>query len=733
MPAIPAPPATDESTRLAALNELRILDTLPEQAYEDIVALASQICGTPIGLVSLVDSERQWFKARVGLEAAETHRDLAFCAHAIVGAEPVFIVEDTARDQRFADNPLVTGGPCIRFYAGAPIVMAGGQALGTVCVIDTVPRVLNAGQTRALQALARQAAALLELRLRTAAAEQLARELERLSAHAEQERRRNGELLELVLRGGDLGLWDLYLPTNRFTASEREYEMLGYAAPDARRDALDWRALVRADDWPVLNAAMARHLSGEVGYCACEHRMRHRDGRWIWVLSHSVVVERDADGQPVRVVGTHMDIGARIDNQHALQRTRDLLQRMGILAKVGGWELDLASGKLTWTAEVYRIHELDPNTELDSLAAIEFYAPSARLAIQAAIENAIARGTSYELELPFITATGRALTVRTQGEAVLQDGKVVRLFGAFQDVTERRRAEQIVIENQHRLRMITDHLPAMVAHIDKEQRYRFLNAHVERVHGTDVHSTLGRTMRETRSEEAYAQLAPHVEAALRGEKTSFSYTELVDGRRLHCQSNYIPDVDGAGQVQGFYAMTFDITELHETQRQLESLARVDALTGLPNRRQFDERIEEALQRARRMKQTLAVMFLDIDHFKRINDSFGHAVGDAVLCEFGRRLRACVRATDVVARLAGDEFVVILEGVEGAAELGRVAEKVVSCIRPAFLAGGAALEVTTSVGVASCSGAETNAVDLLASADRALYEAKRRGRNGYVLA
>jgi diguanylate cyclase len=729
----PALSVTDEAARVAALRELRLLDTLPEQVFDDIVLLASQICGTPIGLVSLVDSDRQWFKARVGLNVTETHRDIAFCAHAIVAAGPVFAVEDATLDLRFRDNPMVTGDPHIRFYAGAPIVMADGHALGTVCVIDTVPRVLDAAQLRALQALSRQTAALLESRLRAIVSERQARERERLAVQATEERRRSAELLELVLRAGDLGLWDLNVPASRFTANGREYAMLGYTAPDTRLAALDWRALMHPDDWSALGAAMTPHLAGEAGFYTCEHRMRHRDGHSIWVLAHGVVVERDAIGAPLRIVGTHLDITSRIDNRHALQRTRDLLQRMGTLAKVGGWELDLASGKVVWTPEVYRIHELDPSTELDKVAALEFYAPSARPVIQAAIDNAIAHGTSYELELPFVTATGRALKVRTQGEAVMEGGRVVRLFGAFQDVTERHRAEQVVIENQRRLRMVTDHLPALIAEVDHEQRYRFLNAHFQRVYGTDVQAAIGRTMRETRSEEAYAQLAPHVEAALRGENTSFSYTEHVGERLVHYQSNYIPDIDRAGRVHGFYAITFDITELHETQLQLESLARVDTLTGLPNRRQFDERIEEALQRSQRQKQTVAVMFLDIDHFKRINDAFGHAVGDTVLCEFGRRLRACVRTTDVVARLAGDEFVVLLEGIDSENELKRVAEKVVTCIRPPFQLGGSTLEVTTSVGVAARSGAETSAAEMLALADAALYQAKRQGRDGYVLA
>jgi len=153
----------NETLRLAALKSYQILDTAAEAAYDDIVQVASFICQTPIALVSLIDKDRQWFKARVGLDTTETARELAFCAHTIL-QQNTMIVEDATRDDRFAQNPLVTGSPGIRFYAGAPLVTPDGFGLGSLCVIDRQSRQLTPGQISALEALARTVVTHLDLR-----------------------------------------------------------------------------------------------------------------------------------------------------------------------------------------------------------------------------------------------------------------------------------------------------------------------------------------------------------------------------------------------------------------------------------------------------------------------------------------------------------------------------------------------------------------------------------------
>jgi GAF domain-containing protein len=176
----------DEPKRMATLRKYHILDTPPEDAFDNLASLAAHICGTPMALVTIIDCSRQWFKSKVGLSISETSRDVAFCAHAIMQRN-LFVVPDTLKDKRFAHNPFVKSNPRIRFYAGMPLIAPNNQALGTLCVLDRVPRILTNDQIKALKALSAHVMSQLESRRKILDLKQLSLENKRATGRLEKE------------------------------------------------------------------------------------------------------------------------------------------------------------------------------------------------------------------------------------------------------------------------------------------------------------------------------------------------------------------------------------------------------------------------------------------------------------------------------------------------------------------------------------------------------------------
>ena len=308
-------------------------------------------------------------------------------------------------------------------------------------------------------------------------------------------------------------------------------------------------------------------------------------------------------------------------------------------------------------------------------------------------------------------------------------------------------------QNEALLKAVTDHMPGLIAYIDRGETYRFTNAHYKTLYGLEPASYIGKSIADVLGADAYRAVREKVDAALRGEPQSFERQGNPRGVESHFKVDYIPDADARGEVAGFFMLVVDITErkqaelrllhqerllrtditsLQESRLRLEALARVDALTGLANRRQFDERLGRALARAARERRPLALMYLDLDHFKSINDSLGHDQGDCVLREFAARLDEAVRSTDLAARLGGDEFVVLLEGPGSEDDARRTANRILAAVRADFMLTKGPMQITASIGVAFTDDGDLPAELLLKCADEALYRSKRAGRDRFHL-
>ena len=300
------------------------------------------------------------------------------------------------------------------------------------------------------------------------------------------------------------------------------------------------------------------------------------------------------------------------------------------------------------------------------------------------------------------------------------------------DITALKEAEARRAKVEGQLRAITDNLPVAITYLDDEQRYRFVNRTGLEWLCRPADKVIGQRIGDILRPVAYESRRENIEMGLTGKRVTFE-AEAITGdvaRTLHCV--YIPDIESDGRVAGLYGLATDVSALKNVEKQLSRLVRSDVLTGVANRYHFNETFPLALSRARRAMSGLALMYLDIDHFKGINDSLGHAVGDEVLKAFAARLQQSVRTTDTVARLGGDEFVVILEGIANAREPQIVARKIVDNVTRPLQVESRTLTITTSIGIAFrraiVAADAATAETLIGRADAALYAAKKAGRN-----
>jgi diguanylate cyclase (GGDEF)-like protein/PAS domain S-box-containing protein len=299
------------------------------------------------------------------------------------------------------------------------------------------------------------------------------------------------------------------------------------------------------------------------------------------------------------------------------------------------------------------------------------------------------------------------------------------------DVTQRVLVEQALVESQAQLHTIADNVPAVIARVDMSERYTYVNRFVEQVSGETPAQIIGKTMKEVRGEHLYERLKLYIERAYAGESVMFEYEASYGGRMLQFQAHYVPDCDAEGRVRGLYALTTEITHIKNVERELLRLAHQDSLTGLANRRYFSERVSGVLRKAAQINMPVLLALVDIDNFKSINDSHGHATGDTVLAEVGQCLQRLVREGELVARIGGDEFVVLCDTVASEGNAKAFVHSLWERLHMAVVVGTGKVDVHMSIGAVVCKGAVSHDA-LMKLADEALYMAKAAGRDTYRL-
>jgi PAS domain S-box-containing protein len=368
-----------ESTRLRALRAFDVLDTPPEQPYDDITRIAAIVCNTPIALISLVDERRQWFKSAFGLTVREVPREQAFTTYAIEGTD-VFVVEDASADARFADSPLVRGAPSLRFYAGAPLITADGVALGAICVMDRRPRQLEANGREVLPALARQVMGLLEQRrehgqLQDALVARRASDADLLRALA---------MFREAFENAPIGMALVSVHGRWLRVNRALCEIVGFSEAELLRTT--FQAITHPDDLSSDLSHASELLAGEVQSYELEKRYIHRRGHTVWIsLSTSLV--RDDQQQPLYFISQIQDITGRKQLERARTEFVAVVSHelrtpitairgsLGLLAASAAGELPAKARQLTELADrnAQRLHRLiDDILDLDKMESSSF-------------------------------------------------------------------------------------------------------------------------------------------------------------------------------------------------------------------------------------------------------------------------------------------------------------------------------------------------------------------------
>jgi diguanylate cyclase (GGDEF)-like protein/PAS domain S-box-containing protein len=728
----PVPP--DEAARLASLLALEVLDTTAEQEFDALARAAAAVCGVPIALISLVDAQRQWFKANVGLPGvSETPRDVAFCAHAIL-EDSLFVVPDAARDSRFDDNPLVVGQPGIRFYAGAPISLSDGSRVGTLCVIDREPRQLTDSQRAVMQHLSVAASRALEGRFAMRRLQQ-ATERQTQSAHD----------LHIIFESvpAILAYWNRDL-TCRF--ANRAYEHWFGVKPEALvgthlQDLLGPE--LYALNKPFVDGALAGKPQ------SFERLIPGPDGTKRPALANYLpdIVDGDVRGFLVHVsdvtslkdaeAALRAEIAERERAYELLHQSNERLGEAQRLGRIGSWAWRVAEDVTTWSDELHRIFGREPGGPAPSLAEHStLYSAESFARLGTAVETALRNGQPYALELEYVHAGGSHGWLDARGEAVQDEmGRVVRLQGTVQDITERRKLTSELAKQHELLRVTLQSIGDAVITTDGAGQITWLNPVAERMTGWLSSEAVGRPIAQVfhivHEETRKPSLSP-VDACLnQGSVVALaSRTVLVSraGIEFGIEDSASPIRNERGEVLGVVLVFHDVSEQRRLSGEMNHRATHDVLTGLINRAEFEVRLQRSLDKSHEEQSEHALMFIDLDQFKLVNDACGHSAGDALLQQVSKLLGEAVRTRDTLARLGGDEFAVILEHCT-TDQAQRVAQQICDRLDEfRFLHSERRFRIGASIGLVTLDRRWNSTATVLQAADAACYAAKEAGRN-----
>ncbi len=459
-----------------------------------------------------------------------------------------------------------------------------------------------------------------------------------------------------------------------------------------------------------------------------ERRYRQKDGTVIVVDTSASVVSY---GGKTALCAVSRDVTKRRQAEEAVRKSEARLAEAQRLAHLGGWEWDVRTDEISWSDEVYRIYGFAPQELVPSLERfMEVVHPDDRGLIEEAIDGALNGRRPYDLEHRIVRPDGEVRWVHLRAEVFRDEGgEPLRMVGTVHDITERKKAEERLREAEERYRLVARATNEVIWDHDLTTNAQLWDGAVEAMFGysPEEMGDDAAWWEERIHPEDRERVLASTEAALR----SSGETWTEEYRFRHADGSYVTVVDRAYLVRDaedrpvrILGSIMDVTERKRAEEQLEHQALHDPLTDLPNRQLLLDRLGHALARTgRRRGSGAAVLFMDLDGFKVVNDSLGHEIGDRLLVEVAKRLKGCLRPEDTLARFAGDEFIVLIEQVEGADDALRVTQRITEEFRGPFVLEGRELVVRLSIGVALGDAHTKSPEELLRNADAAMYRAK----------
>lgn len=554
----------------------------------------------------------------------------------------------------------------------------------------------------------------------------------------------------LALENAGDGAWDWNVATGEQIHSRRWKEMLGYQDEDIGPGYPEFESRVHPDDLPAVQAAAQAYLEDRTPGYTCELRMRCKDGSWKWIATRGLIVSRDASGQPLRMIGTHSDITERKHTQARLQdlsvqlpETAQLLQTTLASISQGIFMINAEGRIITFNPRVCELLDLPESlmATRPTLAEITLYQLArGDFGPQASEVDAPVRGYIMGVVdghtpdlLPYYlrrTLAGRTLEIRTQA---LVTGGMVR---TFTDVTDYVQAQAELLESESRWKLALESSGDGVWDWHIQTGEEFFSKRLLEMYGFGEHELTDQAAEldgRTHPDDV-ARLNQDRQAHFDGITPTYINEHRIlckDGRwKWVLTRGTVISRDAQGQPLRMIGTHTDITERKVSEALIWQQAHFDALTGLPNRNMLRDRLTQEIKKCRRDGSQLACLFIDLDHFKEVNDTLGHDRGDELLVQAARRIRDCLREIDTVARMGGDEFTVILPEVPDPRDLEPVLLKLLGELAAAFKLGDERVFVSASIGVTIYPMDADDIEDLLKNADQALYVAKGAGRNRF---